>query len=501
LTEQATRARHPRRRRLSFALLLCAGGLLASAPGTAVASPKQFTIFDAAGGLTAVGPAQQAQTLDRLSSLGVDVVRIVLPWRSFAPNPGSSKKPAGFDATNPAAYPQASFNTLDNAIRGIYARGMTPLLTPSAGIPDWASASGNSAFENPDPNEFRQFVQALGTRYSGSYCPTCSCIVLNNLCSDGAPPPPRVFFWSVWNEPNIPLFLRPQHVNGKPVAGRLYRQLWLAAKAGLDASGHGSDRVLIGETSPGPGRGGTDPVAFMRQTLCVNSSYQLQQGCQPIDAVGWAQHPYDPYDPPYRTSRGLTTIRSMNKLETALVRAAGAGATTSGLPVYVTEYGVESVPDTQFGVSQKLQAEYLAIAEYLLYRDPNVASYSQYLMDDDGGGLTYSFQTGLRFNDDAAKLSYSAFAIPLVAQRYGKHSRRVRIWGEVRPGTGPYHVTVLLRNGTGPGRRLASVTTNGSGYFSFMTPYRSNRTWRAVARAPDGTLLKGPYIRSFVFRG
>ena len=177
------------------------------------------------------------------------------------------------------------------------------------------------------------------------------------------------------------------------------------------------------------------------------------------------------------------------------------GSGLAGLPIFVTEYGVESVPDPQFGVSQRRQAEYLAIAEYLLYRDPNVLSYSQYLMDDDGGGLKYSFQTGLRFNDDAQKLSYSEFPIPLVAQRRSRHARRVKIWGEVRPGSGPYQVNVLYRSGTGPARKLASVTTDGSGYFSFMTPYRSNRTWQAVARASDGTLLKGPFIHSFVFSG
>ena len=53
--------------------------------------------------------------------------------------------------------------------------------TPSAPVPDWASASGRSPFENPDPDEYRQFVTALGTRYSGafSYCPSCTCVTSN----------------------------------------------------------------------------------------------------------------------------------------------------------------------------------------------------------------------------------------------------------------------------------------------------------------------------------
>ncbi|HEX6654583.1 MAG TPA: hypothetical protein VF153_00055, partial [Candidatus Limnocylindria bacterium] len=141
MAERGAETGRGRSRVLGLAVaLLCA--LTAALPAPAPASTGQVTIFDAAGGLTSVGPAQQAQMLDRLHSLGVDVVRIVIPWRAYVPNPGASKKPAGFDAGDPSAYPQGPFNTLDAIIRGAYARGMTPLLTPSSPIPDWASASG-----------------------------------------------------------------------------------------------------------------------------------------------------------------------------------------------------------------------------------------------------------------------------------------------------------------------------------------------------------------------
>jgi hypothetical protein len=74
-------------------------------------------------------------------------------------------------------------------------------MTPSGPIPDWASASGRSELAYPSPSDFRQFVTALGLRYNG-FCEPPSC--------SGPDPPPRISFWSVWNEPNLVLFLRPQ---------------------------------------------------------------------------------------------------------------------------------------------------------------------------------------------------------------------------------------------------------------------------------------------------
>jgi hypothetical protein len=60
---------------------------------------------------------------------------------------------------------------------------------------------------------------------------------------------------------------------------------------------------------------------------------------------------------------------------------------------------------------------------------------------------------------------------------------------------------VLFRDGAGKSKQLQSVRTDKLGYFSFTAPYRANRSWRAVARAPDGTVLRGPFTYSFVFRG
>ena len=99
------------------------------------------------------------------------------------------------------------------------------------------------------------------------------------------------------------------------------------------------------------------PITFLRQTLCLDTRYRRRQGCAPVTASGWAHHPYDLRGSPLESSsHKLVTIASLGKLTTALARAAKANATTRRLPVYVTEYGVETVPDASNGVSFGVQA-------------------------------------------------------------------------------------------------------------------------------------------------
>jgi hypothetical protein len=245
---------------------------------------------------------------------------------------------------------------------------------------------------------------------------------------------------------------------------------------------------------------GTDPITFLRGVFCLNRKFKRVGGCTPIQANGWAQHPYDPFDPPFeKGTHNLLNLATIGTLEQALRRARAAHATTRKLPVYVTEYGVESVPDRRFGVSQLRQAEYIAISEYLMYRDPRIRSYGQYLMQDDPGNAQVNFQTGLRFADGAKKLSYASFPIALVSQRRTDRSRRVMIWGHVRPRGGPFSVTIEA-GGAGARHLLRTIGTDAGGYFRFSTRFRKGRRYSASTRLPDGTELSGPFVRTYVFK-
>src|SRR5690242_16680626 len=45
------------------------------------------------------------RALKTLRSLGVDVIRLNVPWASIAPDVRSTSRPAQFNASDPAAYP------------------------------------------------------------------------------------------------------------------------------------------------------------------------------------------------------------------------------------------------------------------------------------------------------------------------------------------------------------------------------------------------------------
>ena len=478
---------------LALALAVVAIAALAAA-AAAPASRSQDTLFDLGGSGINLDAPGRAKALDELQDFGVDTVRVIVQWRQIAPDVNAANKPA-FDATDPNAYPVKNWEALDDLIRGARQRGMNILLTPSSPTPNWGSRT-HSDISDPIASDFGQFVQALGTRYSGNFTPPPPL----NPTDPPSTTLPRVDDWSVYNEPNLTLFLKPQIRHGVSVAAKTYRELFLAAQKALQATGHGNDLLLIGETSPSSGRGGTRPIDFLRGVFCLNAKFKRQGGCSPIDADGWAQHPYDPFDAPFEEgTHNLLNLATIDDLTDALKKAKRAGAVRRNLPVYVTEYGVESVPDRRFGVSQLQQAEFISISEYLMYLNRRIRTFGQYLLQDDKGNAQTNFQTGLRFDTGAEKTSYDAFQIALVAQRRTPTQRQVTIWGHVRPDGAPYTVTVKAR-GPGAERTLKTVHTSGAGYFHFSTPYTKGRRYSAETRLADGTELSGPFVRVYVFK-
>ena len=468
-------------------------------PGRAAAAPSQITILDPTPSLlNGESAARRSDILDRLQALGVDSVRIQVQWRFLAPSPNSERKPEDFVADDPGDYPTHAFEVLDSVVRGAIARGMQPLLTPTGPAPRWATGGGHGGLFEPDPDEFQKFVTALGERYGGD------CVPPNCTLALSGDPLPRVEQWAVWNEPNLKTFLRPQrNASGHTVSGFLYRRLFLAAQRGLADSGHHRDLLLIGETAPSRGSASTTPLSFLRQVFCLSDAYKPVRDCDPIDASGWSHHPYNPHIPPWeapkQTNRSIVSIGSIGKLVSTLRRVARAGGTERRLPVYISEYGIESQPQGGFGVSPLRQAEFLGAAEFLLYRNPWVRSFAQYLLDDDPNpAKLLSFQTGLRFASGQPKPSYDAFPITLVARR--RAGGGVEIWGHVRPGQGPYEVQVRYRDDdVGPGQEWTTMDTNAAGYFRFNAANRRGRQWEAICQIPGGDLLVGPFVRSYRF--
>src|SRR5690348_18310515 len=85
---------------LPLALALVAVALV---PAAGHASPRQYTSFEAPNELLDDG--LRDQTLDEIHAFGVDHIRQLVAWSSYAPHPNSKRAPKNFKAWDPNAYP------------------------------------------------------------------------------------------------------------------------------------------------------------------------------------------------------------------------------------------------------------------------------------------------------------------------------------------------------------------------------------------------------------
>ncbi len=454
-----------------------------------------------------------ARALATFASMGVDEVRVYLPWSSFAPDPTAATAPA-FKASDPAAYAPVDWAQLDEIVRDAAAVGIGLDFTIGAPVPSWAIGPGaphGSPYDvgwMPSAHRFGQFVHAVAERYSGQYVPP------------GATSPlPRVSFWSIWNEPNYGHYLSPQAIGQVEVAPRLYRGLVDAAWSALLATGHTPrhDTILIGETAPRgvaglglPGDfGGMMPLRFVRALYCVDTGFQplrgraaRARGCPAsaradrsfvagnpalFQASGFADHPYpDALAPNVRTRAAdvpeaydYADFAALGNLESTLDRAAAAFGRHAQLPIYSTEFGYRTDPPTALGVPLRTAALYLNQSEYLSWRDPGIHSYDQYLLSDPVAGAKTDFDTGLEFGDGRPKpYVYDAYRMPLyLPVTHGRRGSRLQVWGCVRPAPmvaahaeHPQHVKIQFRAaGTTSYRTLRTLRlTDPHGYFDVL---------------------------------
>lgn len=465
------------RRALVAALLAAA---LISTPAQA-ASTQEATFQD--DNLLVYSDTERVtQTLDELQALGVDRLRITMVWRAIAPGNEQDAKPAGFDGGDPAQYPAGAWDRWDRVLALARARGMDVNFNLSTPAPDWATGTPerediDPTYE-PDAAEFGAFVRAAATRY------------------DGAHGQPRVTYWSLQNEPNQAGWLTPQWVqrggDWVEAAPRIYRgmldQAWLA----LQQTGHQSSTILIGETAPKgvSVRGETraiDALRFIRRLYCVDDNLNVlqgaaaaEQGCPTSDplaavpaahpvlfaATGWAHHPYELTFPPTRrpAKADWATIANLNDLQRVLRRLRlrfNQPVATSGVPLYLTEFGYQTKPEDRLGVTREQQAAYLNHAEYIAWRNRDVKTLAQFLLRDDGAPATVTFQSGLRTNAGARKQAWSAYRFPIHVNRPSiRSNQRLAVWGLPRPAADRSRPRVRVefrRTGAATWRRLATV--------------------------------------------
>jgi hypothetical protein len=450
--------------------------LLAVAAPAAEARKSQFTIFEASRELRSPEPAVRDQVFDEIEAFGVHWIRVVLYWRDVAPRADSRSRP-DFRQTDPAAY---DWSIYERVVADAERRGIRVLMTPSGPGPDWATLAGDGV-DYPSPSRFYRFMKAAGRQFGD-----------------------RIDYWSIWNEPNHPQFLGPQYRRGKPYSPRLYRQLFKRAEKALDRTGNRRDRVIMGETAPRGNSNVVHPITFMRRALCLNRRFREYRRCKRLDADGYAHHPYTTRSGPFFVSRRRNdvTIGSLGRLVRALDRAARSRNVRRRLPIYLTEFGIQSRPDPHYGVSETRQAEWRSIGERIAWGRGRVRAISQYLMRDDlpreGRDRYGGFESGLRYADGERKRAYNGFRLPLVARRDG---RRVRLWGLVRPADGRTRVEIRYRNrGSRKWRRLKRDRTDRRGYWRTTTRHRRGRSYHVRWTAPDGDRFRGPRTRVIRWR-
>jgi hypothetical protein len=488
------------------------GAIAALAPGSANASRTQVAILEDDTRLL----ADPAGTLQEMRHLGVGMVRVLVRWSSIAPDPASRTMPQ-FNAADPNAYPAASWASLDAVVLDAQAAGIQVMLDPTAFAPLWAQGPNpgryggkydiNYAWE-PSASEFGQFVQAVGTRYSGSFVP-----------AGASTPLPRVNVWEIWNEPNFGEDLAPQALDGSRLmySPRMYRQIADAAWTALQSTGHTppQDQIIIGSLLAdgynGPvtrshpqGLPGTygdmKPLLFLRELYCLNSRYRhylghaaYLRGC-PTTRGGYAQfrakHPVlfqatGVSDHPYDLPKGLPPTKAASSdpnwaefsqiphLGSVLDRIQRAYGSRKHFPIWNTEYGYITCPPncSWHTVSPTTAAAYINWAEYLSWRNPRLVSTMQYLLYDPNPTVGVAehggFASGLAFYRGTPKPVYYAYRMPIFLPRTRtRRGRTLEVWGDVRPAV------------------YAMADQDGPQSVQIQFARRSSRTWTTLTTLP-----------------
>jgi hypothetical protein len=262
----------------------------------------------------------------QLKSLRASVVRITIDWASVAKR--RPKAPA-----DPAdkAY---NWTAVDNVVKAAKVKKIT-VVAAIYGTPRWAGRAKNRLPRRV--TDLRLFAFAAAQRYSGSFS-------VEPLENEAEPKfLPAVRYWLAWNEPNNPVFLKPQWKRVKrqwrPQSAFDYAKICSAIYAGVHSTGLAREKVGCGVTGP---RGNDAPRSSRPSTSpLVFLTWVRRAGLKRFDA--WAHHPY------YGSRREKpTTVPKSKKAITLgnirlLIKQLNA-VYGRGKRLWVTEYGYQTLP-------------------------------------------------------------------------------------------------------------------------------------------------------------
>jgi hypothetical protein len=323
-----------------------------------------------------------------LGTLKPQIVRIMLAWGGQY-GVARERPDYGTDPSDPA-YDWAPY---DAAVVTASNRGVRVLFT-IFGTPWWANGGRDLNVAPQNIVRLREFAYAAAIRYSGHYR-RADGIVL-----------PRVSLWTAWNEPNIPLGLKPQwrRIGGRWVvqSARDYARICNAIYDGIHLTLLRGVQVACGVTTargnnaPRTRRPSVAPIGFLRAVKAA--------GLRNFDA--YAHHPYsgDPKFAPGTKPRNprAVTLGNIQLLVREVTKLYGPK------PIWITEYGYEtSPPDRVFGVAWARQATYLRAAYGIARRNPRIDMLLWFLSRDEARPT--GWQSGFVSAGGRRKPSFYAF--------------------------------------------------------------------------------------------
>ena len=379
-------------RRGAAVLAAAAIGLaLLLAPTAGASNSLRVGIFD--DGVTLYG--EPDLVFPQLARTGTKLLRVNLWWAGPGLRVATSRPRRPGDPNDPAY----NWDTYDRTVRFSVVNRIEPVFS-IVGTPPWANAAAGWNVAPTQARDLRLFAAAAQKRYSGTFV-NADGVVL-----------PRVRLWMAWNEPNNPVFLKPQYRRtGKTWAiqsGRDYAKICNAIVQGIK-SVHRTSKVACGATgprvnnNPNSSRPSVSPLPFLRAMKVA--------GAKGFDA--YAHHPY--YGSPAETPatkpppglRGqpstAVTLGNLSLLVTELDKLYG-----TRMRIWITEYGYQTKPpDSIFGVTYGKQASYLTQAVAVARRHPRIDLFLWFLLRDEDrlGG----WQSGLMTYEGLRKPSFNAF--------------------------------------------------------------------------------------------
>jgi Glycosyl hydrolase catalytic core len=397
---------------------LVAAGVLATPAGAS--TWLQFGLVDTQEAL-----GGQARFGSTLGALRPQVVRVMLGWGGPFGVARDRRPKVGTNPSDPAY----EWGPYDRAVQTAAARGVQVLFTIYA-TPWWA----NGKTPNAAPQNFKRlqdFAYAAASRYSGTYRRSDGIVL------------PRVSLWTAWNEPNIPLGLKPQwrRSRGRWVSqsARDYAQICNAVYDGVHLTLLRGEQVACGVTTA---RGNNAP-ASRRPSVAPIGFLQAAKAAGMRDFDAYAHHPYsgDPRLPPGAKPKNpkAITLGNIGKLIREVTRLYGPK------PIWITEYAYEtSPPDHVFGVAWGTQAFYMREAYGIARRNPRIEMLLWFLARDEM--RSNGWQSGLVSAGGRRKPSFYEFQELAKAAR--KH--RLTLLRTVRRAQVP-GVRDLLREAVGGG--------------------------------------------------